>query len=188
MSRLRREDWCTAGLALLRDEGAQALTLEGLCNFLHRTKGSFYHHFQNMEAFLGSLLERWEEALTGTPIQLAGLGKGAAGHQQVLDAAVRTHDHRLDCALRAWALWDPRARLAMARVDRRRLADLVELHRGKGHPAPRIAAELEYAAFVGAQQLGFFAEPERAERFGSALRKALQATGSPKPVIPKRSS
>lgn len=167
-------EWCAAGLALLRDEGIGALTVERLCAALGKTKGSFYHHFRNLDAFLHALLARWEEELTDAPIRDAGSERNPRRRGARLDEVVRRLDHRLDVAVRAWALRDARARSAMARVDARRIAYLTELHRARRVGDPRTAAELEYAAFVGAQQLGLLAVRARAERLESALRAAIR--------------
>lgn len=166
-------DWCAAGLALLRDEGVGAVTVDRLCAALGKTKGSFYHHFRSIDACLAALLARWEEELTDAPIRDAGSERDPRRRSARLDQAVRDLDHRLDVAVRAWALRDARAGAAMARVDARRIAYLTALHRARGAADPRTAAELEYASFVGAQQLGLLAARARADRLRPALRAAL---------------
>jgi AcrR family transcriptional regulator len=168
-------DWCAAGLSLLRDEGIGALTVDRLCAALGKTKGSFYHHFRGLEAYLAALLARWEEDLTDAPMREAGTEADPRRRGARLDEVVRGLDHRLDLAVRAWALRDARARAAMARVDARRVAYLAALHRAGRLADPRAAAALEYAAFVGAQQLGYLSRPARAERLSRALRGALAA-------------
>jgi AcrR family transcriptional regulator len=168
-------EWCAAGLALLRDEGVGAVTVDRLCAALGKTKGSFYHHFRNLDAYLGALLARWEEELTDTPIRDAAGERDPTRRSARLDAAVLRLDHRLDVAVRAWARRDARARTAMARVDARRIAYLTGLHRARRAADARAAAELEYAAFVGAQHLGVLEVPARAERLATALRRALAA-------------
>ena len=173
-------DWCGAGLALLRDEGLDAVTIDRLCAALQKTKGSFYHHFRDLDAYQAALLIRWEEELTEAPIRAVGREPDPLRRGARLDSAVRGLDHRLDGAVRAWALWEPRARAAMERVDQRRIDYLAELHRQRGHQQPRLLGELEYAAFVGAQQLGLFAAPARAAHLGKALRKALVWLGKGK--------
>lgn len=173
MTRASPGDWAAAGLTLLRDEGAGALTVDRLCAALGKTKGSFYHHFRDLDAYLAALLERWESDLTDAPIREAGRERDPRRRGARLDAAVRGLDHRLDVSVRAWALWEPRARAAMERVDARRLAYLRDLYRSAGHPDPQTAADLEYAAFVGAQHLGLLAVPSRAVRLSEVLRRAL---------------
>src|SRR5688572_22721847 len=152
--RLSQTHWCDTGLALLRDEGMPSLTIERLCATLERTKGSFYHHFRDLDAFLAALLSRWEETLTDWPIELAGAEQDPSKRAARLDAVVANMDHRLDLAVRAWGLWDDRARAAMERVDTRRIAYLTELYEARGVERARALAQLEYVAFVGTQQVG----------------------------------
>ena len=170
-------DWCAAGLALLRDEGVDALTVERLCAALGRTKGSFYHHFRDLDAYLAALLERWEEELTDAPIRAAAGEPDPRRRGLRLDELVRRLDHRLDLAVRAWALRDRRARAAMERVDRRRVDHVAGLYRESGRRQARLLAELEYAAFVGAQQTGLLASPARDARLARMLRRALAGLG-----------
>lgn len=166
-------DWCDAGLRLLRDEGMPALTVERLCGALKRTKGSFYHHFADLDAYLEQLLARWEATLTDLPIEVAAAELDPTRRAARLDSAVARLDHRLDVAVRAWALWDARARRAMERVDARRIAYLAELHRARGAAEAEQLAELEYAAFVGTQQVGAVTSPERAARLARDVRRGV---------------
>lgn len=172
-ARLSPTDWCDAGLSLLRDEGMPALTIERLCEALGRTKGSFYHHFRDLSAFLAMLLSRWEETLTAQPIELAAAEANPRKRAARLDVAVANLDHRLDLAVRAWGLWDGRARAAIARVDARRLAYLTEVYTAGGIDRAKELAQLEYVAFVGAQQLGASVGPERAARLRADVQRAL---------------
>lgn len=170
-------DWCRAGLALLRDQGPGAVTLERLCAALGKTKGSFYHHFRDMDAYRAALLEEWEELHTARPIAAAEAADGPRRRSALLDAVVQGVDHELDRAVRAWGREDGRVRGALARVDARRLAYLEALHRGHGRSDPRGLAELEYAVFLGAQQLGLLADPRRGVALRRTLRAALEALG-----------
>lgn len=172
--RVSRKDWCMAGLCVLRDQGHQVLTIERVCGLLHKTKGSFYHHFASLDAYYEAVLAQWEADLTEQPIAIASRESGAKKAQR-LDDVVAKLDHRVDRAVRAWALYDERARAAMRRVDQRRIGYLAELYRGGGSPVPELLAELEYTAFVGGQHLDCFERPEVAARLNQALRAALTA-------------
>ena len=164
MSRVPRADWLVAGLKVLREQGDAALTVEKLCTALSRTKGAFYHHFADFEAFQAELLARWEHELTDRPISVAGQGKRAERGDR-LDQAVANLDHELDRAVRAWGLRDDRVRVAVVRVDRRRISYLTKILREAGHPQAELRAQLEYVAFLGLQH---------ADAIPSAKRKALQ--------------
>jgi AcrR family transcriptional regulator len=172
-ARTSRASWCDAGLALLRDDGYAAVTIERLCAAVGRTKGSFYHHFRNMDAYLEALLERWEQELTEMLIHASASESEPKLRDNRLDQLVRRMDHRLDSAVRAWAQRDPRAQAAVKRVDKRRTQHLERLFRARGLRPARLLAELEYLAFVGAQQLAFFATPRHLERLFRAHREAL---------------
>lgn len=146
-----RGEWIAAGIALLRDEGEDALTIERLCKRLDRTKGSFYHHFTDAGAFADALLAHWLDALTVRIIEQAERGDDP---RSALARETRNVDVGLELAIRAWSLRDPRARRVMADVDARRVAYLESLWRRSTTPArARALAHIEYAAFVGAQQL-----------------------------------
>jgi AcrR family transcriptional regulator len=50
--------WLEAGYQLFALEGPAALQVEPLARNLNRSKSSFYHHFGDLAAFRGALLER----------------------------------------------------------------------------------------------------------------------------------
>jgi AcrR family transcriptional regulator len=177
-ARASRRDWCMTGLTLLRDQGYLAITLDRLCAALAKTKGSFYHHFTDTEEYLAEVLTLWEAELTERPIETSERESSPRRKSKRLDEAVIQLDHRLDRAVRAWALHDERARKAMDRVDRRRIAYITELHREAGHKQPAALALLEYASFVGAQHLDLFEHPEQVAKMNRDLRRALAVIGS----------
>jgi AcrR family transcriptional regulator len=158
VSRLAREDWLDAGLALLA-EGAEAdqksITIERLCERLERTKGSFYHHFEDIAAYQVALLERWQSRHTEALIEDSrAAGEGQARGER-LRSRVASADLRIERAIRSWAELDAAARAAVKQVDKRRLAYLTELARAR-FPDPAkatIAARIEYAMFVGSVAL-----------------------------------
>ncbi|WP_437774278.1 TetR/AcrR family transcriptional regulator [Sorangium sp. So ce1097] len=188
MARTSREDWLDKGLELLRDGGEGALTIEGLCARLGRTKGSFYHHFQDMAAFLDALLVRWEERSTSAPIHHAEAGGAPDGRRQRLSVVVRSLDGRLDLAARAWALRDERAAAVLRRVDARRVDYLASLHacQGRARDAATLLARLEYAAFVGAQMLLPDLSAESARSLERALDRALELLAADPPALPPK--
>ncbi|MGK3984511.1 TetR/AcrR family transcriptional regulator [Sorangium sp. So ce136] len=176
MARTSRNDWLDQGLDALRDGGEGALTIDGLCARLVRTKGSFYHHFQDMAAFLEALLARWEERQTSAPIHHAEAGGAPEQRRERLSAVVRSLDVRLDLAVRAWALRDERAAAVLRRVDARRIDYLASLHAApeRARDAALLLARLEYAAFIGAQQLFSDLSAETSRALEQSLDRALE--------------
>ncbi|AGP33971.1 TetR family transcriptional regulator [Sorangium cellulosum] len=186
MARTSRNDWLDEGLDALRDGGEGALTIDGLCARIGRTKGSFYHHFRDIAAFLEALLARWEERQTSAPIRHADGGGAAEQRRQRLEEIVRSLDGRLDLAVRAWALRDERAAAVLRRVDARRIEYLTSLHAGPGgtrNTALQLA-RLEYAAFIGAQQLFADLPVEATRSLELALHRALELLAADQPAAP----
>lgn len=155
MTRASPDDWLDAGLVLLRDGGAGALTIDTLCRALDRTKGSFYHHFTDIDGYQERLLAHWEARSTAAPIAAANQAPaGAARRRRLHDAVARLELH-VERAMQVWALRDPRARRARARVDALRVAYLARIWQEEGATAARARelATLEYASFLGSLQL-----------------------------------
>ncbi len=173
---VKRGAWIEAGLSLLCRDGNQRLTVERLCDAMEKTKGSFYHHFDDMAAFEDALLASWKQAHTLAPIDIAeglhGLRARSrstvAERRRALYRAVGRLDLRLEVAVRAWAVGDARARCAQLDVDRTRVTYLVSLW-GKGKRA-QICAELEYAAFLGLLSQHGAAFPKHAHLMEALLR------------------
>jgi AcrR family transcriptional regulator len=180
MSRATPDDWLDAGLVLLRDRGHDALTIDALCRALDRTKGSFYHHFADVSAFSQRLLEHWEKRSTEAVIEAADTGGTPAERRARLYASVRSIESGVQRAVQAWALRDPSARAVQARVDARRIAYLAELRRAAG-ATPTMAeraAQIEYAAFLGALQIFGLPDPagwKAYEKASALLLRALDA-------------
>lgn len=179
--RASRADWVTAGLRILREEGHGRLTIDRLCSVLGKTKGSFYHHFPDLDALHGALLEAWVETLTEQPIALSRAESEPQRRGARLDDVTLALDHRLDREMRVWGMQDRRVHEAVKAVDERRVDYLEELHRAAGRCKPRELAELEYATFVGAQHLDAFDDATRATALLRTLREALARLGERTP-------
>jgi AcrR family transcriptional regulator len=155
MSQLKRDDWLERGLMLLAEEGADALTIDNLCQHFSVTKGSFYHHFKNRQTFLEALLEFWEETYTSRFIAYSLEGKTPLEQLERLQHLVVESFGTAENTIRAWAQSDPLARSFQERVDRRRLDYLVEIQL-KLHQKPELArsmAQLQYATLIGSSQI-----------------------------------
>jgi AcrR family transcriptional regulator len=152
-----RTDFIRAGQQLLRDGGVRAVKLRELTRALGVTTGSFYHHFDNFDVYLGELAA--EFALAGEPIAavLAQL-QPAERVRTLLSIRAESDVPALDRAMRIWAAGDARARDAVERLDHALLklieAAFVDLGFDPGES--RMRARTAYAAGIG---LGMMSAP-----------------------------
>jgi AcrR family transcriptional regulator len=161
------------GFVVLREGGEAALTIDRLCKDLGRTKGAFYHHFADVTVYTDALLSAWEERNTDIPIgRVEAERRGRRGS----DAQARALDVPLDRSFRAWGLRDARARQFVARIDDRRVALLAATY-PQAIPLAmrRKLARLEYAVFVGVQQLYPDLSGAAVRELESMLQSALYA-------------
>lgn len=63
-ARLTRRDWQRAALTALTEGGLAAVSIPRLARALKVTKGSFYWHFDSLDALLGAALADWERVFT----------------------------------------------------------------------------------------------------------------------------
>ncbi|HRP09706.1 MAG TPA: helix-turn-helix domain-containing protein [Terricaulis sp.] len=171
--RFGREDWIALGLAALARSGPEALTLERVTAAAGKTRGSFYHHFADHEAFLAALGARWRETSTETPIATTERQRGR--RSDTLARRTAAIDHALERNLRRLAASEPAIAREVKRVDEARIRYLVKLFRDElgVSPAEALArARIQHAYFVGAQMVF----PEADARFRLRLQKTLGAT------------
>jgi AcrR family transcriptional regulator len=154
--RWQERHWVEHALGELRERGPQALTLERLCASAGRTRGSLYHHFSDHQALLSAVIRHWRERFTDAVIQAIRderlRGSRAAARLNDLATAL---DFQVETGIRHLAASYPALQPEVDEVDRRRIAFLAELRREAGTTASdaQVTAELEYAAYVGAQHL-----------------------------------
>jgi AcrR family transcriptional regulator len=148
---LSARDWLDQGLKTLAERGFTALKAEPLAKAMGVSRGSFYWHFADVDAFHAAILQYWREiaveqiirdleALPPDRNALVALLRRAFGGKLGLERAVRI-----------WATLDPVARAAVQAIDRRRL-DYVERLFERAGLAPDIArarAQILYWAFLG---------------------------------------
>jgi AcrR family transcriptional regulator len=68
--RKSKQDWLEAGLKTLGEFGVKGLTIEKLTGELGVTKGSFYHHFRDVEDFREQLIAFWADQYLSTASNL----------------------------------------------------------------------------------------------------------------------
>jgi AcrR family transcriptional regulator len=161
--RFARTDWLALGLAALAEAGPAGLTIEALCRRACKTKGSFYAHFEAIEGYLAALAAYWRETHTLRLMQEADKSKAAHDRLIALDRMALALDMRVEQGMRRLAQLDARVAAICAGVDRERVGYLARLHgeTGRFDAAEALAlARVEYAAFIGFQQLDLGLSPD----------------------------
>jgi len=148
---LKREDWIDAAYRMLYRQGVDGVRVEVLARWLGVTTGSFYHHFENREALLESMIRNWEEE---TEQLFSGIPEGLSGLDRVRLILKRLGDisHGIpDAALSAWSLRDTAVATRVAAVEQKRLDYLIEacIDRGTGRAKAERIATILYLAFCG---------------------------------------
>jgi AcrR family transcriptional regulator len=150
--KLNQERWLGAGLQVLAEEGPEGLRIMPIAQKLGVTKGSFYWHYRNLDDYQSALLEEWELRHTRQVIHhVEGKGGDALAKLRNLVSISFNADARLAQAIRRWAITNPQALDAQARVDHDRLAYLVSLLRplGWSQAKAEFLARWLYGALIG---------------------------------------
>jgi AcrR family transcriptional regulator len=148
---LSAQDWLARGLRALATQGFSALKAEPLAKAMGVSRGSFYWHFADIDAFHAAILQAWREVAAETIISNIEAASGADDPLTVLLRRVFSEKLGLERAVRNWAAFDATARNAVQAIDRRRLDYVEGLIRARG-VAPDIAqarAQILYWAFLG---------------------------------------
>ncbi|MBL8531850.1 MAG: TetR/AcrR family transcriptional regulator [Hyphomonadaceae bacterium] len=170
--RFGREDWIELGLRLLARQGPETLTLERLTQAAGKTRGSFYHHFVDHQAFLAALGEYWLAHEIDAVI--ARIDKAPAARREALARHAAGIDHALERNLRRLAASEPVIAEVVARSDAKRIAYLARMFRSELKLAAAEAlarARIQHSFFVGAQMVF----PKADARFQLSLQKTLGA-------------
>ncbi len=179
--RFRLGEWLALGLTALAEQGPSGLTIEALCRRAGKTKGSFYAHFPAIEAYLAALAGHWRETHTLRLMQEVDTGGPAQERLIALDRMALALDVRIEQGMRRLAQLDPGVAVTCAEVDRERIAYLETLHGESGRLAPEEAlalARIEYAAYIGFQQLDLGLSPQELHDCYGILMRLLHRPAS----------
>ena len=120
-----RKRWIEAGMRALADGGVAAVRVELLAKTLGVTKGSFYWHFNDRQALLDAMLDRWETTYVDEVIQrvesVGGDGRARLRDLYALADTVAPEVLPLDLAIREWARQDDAVMNRLIQVDNRRM-------------------------------------------------------------------
>ena len=187
MASMTPHDYFGAGHALLADGGIQAVTIANVCAQLGTTKGSFYHHFRNVEDFHERLLDDW---YTEHVARRKAVVDAETDPRRRLDALRRfgvDRRHDTEAAIRAWARSSPRAAEVQRRIDNNRRAYLADTCRALGIDGEHAEsfAELGVLVIAGSQNLCGPVDRALVERVVAALHAQIIAA-IPATVGPER--
>jgi AcrR family transcriptional regulator len=87
---LDKDAWIDAGLAAILEGGLAAVAVEPLARRLGVTKGSFYWHFEDRNALLGAMVDRWVKITDDLIAEVADAGAPAERLEALVVAAHRS--------------------------------------------------------------------------------------------------
>lgn len=161
-----RETWLTAALEQLRSEGPGGLAVDKIARRLGVTRGSFYHHFENLEDLIEQLPTHWMHRYAPTPFEVMIQWEPTVEkwvHRLVCDYIPNMGRMRYDSAMRAWAADNEAAENAVFQVDAARHDMLIKFFRHGGcADCAEDAATLAYSMIVGLDGVGHWSQKERA--------------------------
>jgi AcrR family transcriptional regulator len=150
--RLTAQDWIDFGLTTLAREGFDALKADVLARKRGVSRGSFYWHFADLDAFHARVIERWKRVATEAII--ADIERYRAPDER-LDALLRHafgEGAAIEIRMRAWAETNAAAARALVDIDRTRQSYIERLlvEAGVAPPAAATRTQILYWTYLGA--------------------------------------
>ena len=130
-----QEDWIKAGQRLLIEGGIDSVRLPRLTESLGVSTGSFYHHFDNLDAYHAALAAYYGSEQAQRLFDEARHAVGEDPGALLREATAifgRGSMRQLNIAMRAWAHRDERALAAVRRYDEVIMQRLDQIFRGMG--------------------------------------------------------
>lgn len=121
MSRYKKEDWLALGARLLAEEGPAALTIERLTAAAKRTRGSFYHHFEDRDTFVRAMMERWREQIVEDAAKRFEENPSPEAWRRLMRESPFEIDFRFEREIRRLAASEPIVREILGDADRARI-------------------------------------------------------------------
>jgi AcrR family transcriptional regulator len=147
-----------------------AVKIDRLAKTLGVTRGGFYHHFENHDALLDYLLERWATSNgflqeTRSPKTKA---EAFAEINKLVDRLIQeeAYSPAFDMAVREWARIDPEVRRIVEKVDDDRIKWLTELFTVLGFNSKEalMRGRMLYMHQVGFYSIGYHTRYGASER------------------------
>lgn len=177
-SKTNRDDWLTLGFRVLALEGAEQLKAEVLARKMGKTKGSFYWHFLDIDAFKSEMMRFWR-AKAFSDI-LAIVDPIEDFHERIetlIDLATQDLMQQLgvqniEPSIRAWGRSSGKVALVIEEVDQLRINWLSDQFRETGVDGDQVAT-LFYSSFIGLNFLSALSPRDRNLMLKQFLRKIL---------------
>jgi len=178
MARFSKKDWLEIGLQILGQNGPNALRIDQLCTAAKRTRGSFYHHFSDREAYVIALVDHWRQTRTSAVIEKTNASATTAKqglHDLMLNVMEVEGDFEI--AIRRWAASDELVATTLAQVDQERINYMAGLLQQAHSVPPKTAMDLaiiQYAIFLGILSLGEMVSVDERLSTGRLLSKMTE--------------
>ena len=161
--RKSKKDWFVAGLGALGEFGLPGMTIEKLTGALAVTKGSFYHHFHNVEDFQAQLIDYWGEQYLSTSTTLPD---DPHELRLLLDTIMEESFEMVtgpEMTIRVWAQQDERVRSMVESVDAVRGEFVFTVFRSvvKDDSTARLMTDILSAMLVGSMMVFPLMSPDR---------------------------
>ncbi|MCP4200294.1 MAG: TetR/AcrR family transcriptional regulator [Proteobacteria bacterium] len=130
------ELWLDAAYELLVTAGVEAVKVMALAKVLSLSRTSFYWHFDDREALLAALVQRWEEKNTGNLVSQSQLYAESITEAMFnlfdcwLNAGL--FDAQLDFAIRNWAQNSPQLKVRLEKTDLLRIEAIKKMFKRFG--------------------------------------------------------
>lgn len=149
--RVTREQWINAAIDTLCHEGHMALSAERLARKLGVTRGSFYHHFEGMEAFHVAILKQWQNEQTTKIMDHAVVEEPSAELARLIEQTFNM-SLALEIGINAWAGANPKVASFVADNETRRLNRLIYLYQqiSNNEVKGKRLAKIAYYGLLGA--------------------------------------
>lgn len=147
-------DWEEAALDAIAAGGLRSLAIPELARTLGVTKGSFYWHFEKLDALVWAALRRWEEDDRQSLVEASRITDPRARLVSIFTDALR-HERAHALCLTLAASDDSAVRTLLRRISERRVRFLTACYEELGVPTARANARalLAYSAYLGLLQL-----------------------------------
>jgi AcrR family transcriptional regulator len=184
MERLGADDYYQEALGLLGEQGSQALTIAALCDRLAVTKGSFYHHFGGMPAFVDLLLAYWEQEHSERLIAISRSQPDPTLRITTLTGMAVNLPHASESAIRAWGRSSPDVAAVVERVDKRRERHVVDAVAALGidRARARLLARICVDLLIGIQTREVPPDPKRIRQMFEEVQRLIFLEADPELV------